>query len=112
MKSTVIRSADVVLLGPPGAGKGTQAARLRDESGFTHVSTGDLLRRRRAARTDLGLEAAEFMTSGRLVPSSLVIAMLVRELQGADGVLLDGFPRTRSRRRRRWRKCSRAPGGR
>jgi len=85
---------NLILLGPPGAGKGTQAARLRDEFGLTHVSTGDVLRRHRAARTDVGLEAAEYMTSGRLVPDSLVISMLVRELQDAGGVLLDGFPRT------------------
>jgi adenylate kinase len=90
----IVSELNLILLGPPGAGKGTQAARLRDEFGLTHVSTGDLLRRHRAERTDLGLEAAEFMTSGRLVPDSLVIAMLVRELQDADGVLLDGFPRT------------------
>lgn len=87
---------NIVLLGPPGGGKGTQAARLREAYALTHLATGDLLRRHRSDGTDLGRQAARYMTTGRLVPDALVTAMLVAALAEtpARGFLLDGFPRT------------------
>jgi adenylate kinase len=85
----------IVLLGPPGSGKGTQAERL-GALGFVSLSTGDLLRAARAAGSDLGRRAAEFMDRGDLVPDDLIDAMLAEELARHDdeNVLLDGFPRT------------------
>jgi len=86
----------VALLGPPGSGKGTQAARLRDEHGFAALSTGDLLRAARAAGTELGRQASEYMDRGDLVPDDVIVAMVRDALADLDGrpVLLDGFPRT------------------
>jgi adenylate kinase len=86
----------VVLLGPPGSGKGTQAERLRDRLGFDVLATGDLLRDARARGTDLGRRAAEHMDRGELVPDALVVAAIRDALAGLAGrsVLLDGFPRT------------------
>jgi len=86
----------VVFLGPPGAGKGTQAAQLAHELGVPHLSTGDLLRSAVAARTPLGLEADGHMRAGRLVPDDLVLKILRERLEQPDakaGYLLDGFPR-------------------
>jgi adenylate kinase len=90
MKSTI------TLLGPPGSGKGTQAERLGEEHGFVALATGDLLRAARAADTDLGRQASEYMDRGDLVPDDLIVAMIRDELDGLDDkpVLLDGFPRT------------------
>ena len=86
---------NLVMLGPPGAGKGTQAARLRDELGVPHLSTGDLLRRHRAEATTLGRAAAGYMDQGQLVPDELVIGMLMDAVDDVPrGFLLDGFPRT------------------
>jgi adenylate kinase len=86
----------IALLGPPGSGKGTQAERLRDELGFVWLSTGDLLREARAAGTDVGRRAAEYMDRGALVPDDLVLAVVRDALADLAGrsVLLDGFPRT------------------
>ena len=86
----------VALLGPPGSGKGTQAMRLRDELGFAPLSTGDLLREARAAGTELGRRAAEYMDRGDLVPDELIVAVVRDAIGGLDGrpILLDGFPRT------------------
>lgn len=84
----------LVLIGPPGVGKGTQAARLRDEFELVHVATGDLLREHRAAQTDLGRQASEYMTAGRLVPDELVVAMVRERIETSRRFLLDGFPRT------------------
>ena len=86
----------VALLGPPGSGKGTQAARLRDDLGFVPLSTGDLLREARVAGTDLGACASEFMDRGDLVPDELIVAMVREAIERLDGgpILLDGFPRT------------------
>ncbi len=87
----------IVFLGPPGAGKGTQAAELAKELGIPHLSTGDILRAAVAAGTRLGREAQGFMDSGRLVPDALVLRMLAERLAAPDaraGFLLDGFPRT------------------
>ncbi len=84
-----------MLLGPPGAGKGTQAERMKDEMALTHLATGDLLRAAVAAGTPLGLEAKRFMDAGELVPDAVVVGMIRERLDGAaDRFLLDGFPRT------------------
>jgi adenylate kinase len=84
----------LVLIGPPGVGKGTQAARLREEFELTHIATGDLLREHRARGTTLGAQASEHMTAGRLVPDDLVVAMVQERLATSPRFLLDGFPRT------------------
>lgn len=87
----------VVLLGPPGAGKGTQAVRIASRYSIPHVSTGDILRSNVRGETQLGLEAKQYMDRGDLVPGSLVNRMLVDRLDAEDaqnGFLLDGFPRT------------------
>jgi adenylate kinase len=86
----------IVFLGPPGAGKGTQAAQLAKALGIPHLSTGDLLRAAVAARTPLGLEADGHMRAGRLVPDDLVLRILEERLGAPDareGFLLDGYPR-------------------
>ncbi|HYB78487.1 MAG TPA: adenylate kinase [Thermoplasmata archaeon] len=86
----------VVFLGPPGAGKGTQAARIARELGVPHLSTGDILRAAVAAKTPLGLAAEGHMRSGGLVPDDLVLKILHERLDQPDakvGYLLDGFPR-------------------
>ena len=87
---------NLILLGPPGAGKGTQAARLTDDFGLPYIGTGDLLREHKAEGTELGEQAKEYMESGRLVPDELVIKMILEKVEeeGEDGFLLDGFPRT------------------
>lgn len=87
----------LVLLGPPGSGKGTQGAKLALTLGVPRISTGDILRRNVAAGTDLGKRAKAFMESGGLVPDDLVIAMTAERLKEPDarnGFILDGFPRT------------------
>jgi adenylate kinase len=90
-----VSDLNLILIGPPGAGKGTQAARLREDFGLSHIATGDLLRAHRGRETDLGLRAARYMAEGRLVPDELVTEMIGQEIDSADGgFLLDGFPRT------------------
>jgi adenylate kinase len=87
----------MVLLGPPGAGKGTQAARLAERAGIPHIATGDIFRANVAQRTRLGRRAQRYMDRGDLVPDEVVIAMVMERLAEpdcADGFLLDGFPRT------------------
>ena len=94
---TVARKTRLVFLGPPGAGKGTQAVTVAQELGVPHVSTGDILRAAVKAGTPLGLEAAGFMDAGKLVPDDLVNRMVAERLSQPDckkGFLLDGFPRT------------------
>ena len=86
----------IVFLGPPGAGKGTQAATLAKNLGIPHLSTGDLLRAAVAAKTPLGQAAEEHMRAGRLVPDALVLEILEERVDRPDaarGFLLDGFPR-------------------
>ena len=86
-----------VLFGPPGAGKGTQAAAMVDRYKLHHVSTGDLLRKEIAAGTELGRQAKALIEDGRLVPDDVVVRMIGQEfktVKGVDGFLLDGFPRT------------------
>lgn len=88
---------NVVLLGAPGAGKGTQAARMVEEFGLAHISTGDLFRKAVGDGTPLGLEAKRYMDAGELVPDGVVIGMVKERLAQPDcanGFILDGFPRT------------------
>ena len=87
---------NLILLGPPGAGKGTQASRLTEDFGLPYIGTGDLLRRHVDEGTELGTQAQEHMENGGLVPDDLVIAMILDKIdeEGDDGFLLDGFPRT------------------
>jgi adenylate kinase len=91
-----VSELNLILLGPPGAGKGTQAARLREDFDLPYIATGDLLRQHVEDETELGREAHGYMSAGKLVPDGLVIAMILErvEEQGQDGFLLDGFPRT------------------
>ena len=87
----------LVLLGPPGAGKGTQATRLVERHGVPQLSTGDMLRAAVAAKTPIGLKAKEIMDSGALVPDAVVIGLIDERLDSPDcarGFILDGFPRT------------------
>lgn len=87
-------SLNLVLLGGPGAGKGTQAEKLKKSRGLNHISTGDILRSEVASETDLGMKAKEYMDKGDLVPDDLVIDMVERHISGLEGILFDGFPRT------------------
>jgi adenylate kinase len=87
----------VILLGPPGVGKGTQGSLLERELGWVRIATGDLLREARRAGTELGRKAQAFMDAGELVPDDLIVALMKETLEGLSpdrGVLLDGFPRT------------------
>lgn len=88
----------MIFVGPPGAGKGTQAAKLVDTYKIPHISTGDMLRAAVKEGTELGKEADGYMKRGELVPDSLVIAMVIERIgkeDCQDGFMLDGFPRTR-----------------
>jgi adenylate kinase len=87
---------NLILLGPPGAGKGTQAGRLTEDFGLPYIGTGDLLREHVDQETELGREAKQHMDSGGLVPDDLVIKMILEKVdeEGDDGFLLDGYPRT------------------
>ncbi len=87
-----------VLLGAPGAGKGTQAERLRDELGMAHISSGDLFRENIAQGTPLGSQAKQYIDQGQLVPDGITVAMVTeacrRHAEAGEHILLDGFPRT------------------
>ena len=88
---------NLILFGPPGAGKGTQAERLKSDFQLPFISTGDMLRANVAQQTDLGKQAKGYMDAGDLVPDGLIVAMAAARLQEADaqdGFILDGFPRT------------------
>jgi adenylate kinase len=88
---------NLILFGPPAAGKGTQAKRLVQECGFVQLSTGDMLRAARASGSDLGRQVAAIMDGGHLVSDEIVIALIEEQLetqQGAAGFIFDGFPRT------------------
>jgi adenylate kinase len=88
---------NIVLFGPPGAGKGTQAEKLLKKYQLVHVSTGDILRSELKAETTLGVEAKKFMEKGELVPDAVVIGMIETRIDsqtGARGFIFDGFPRT------------------
>lgn len=87
----------IVFIGPPGAGKGTQAERMIDKYKIAHLSTGDMLRAARDAKTAVGKKADEYMSSGQLVPDDIIVGIIEERLAEADcqgGYLLDGFPRT------------------
>jgi adenylate kinase len=88
---------NLVLFGPPGAGKGTQSAKIKEKYDLIHLSTGDLLRSEINAGTTLGLQAKTLMDQGILVPDEVVIGMIdnkLKEHKGANGFIFDGFPRT------------------
>ena len=88
---------NVILLGPPGVGKGTQGVLLAEGKGWRHMATGDILRANRREGTPLGQEAQKFMDAGELVPDELIVAMVKDTLSGlpqGQGVVFDGFPRT------------------
>ena len=88
----------MILVGPPGAGKGTQAARLVESFRIPHISSGDMLRAAVKEGTDLGKQADGFMKAGKLVPDEVVIGMILERIAKTDcvkGFMLDGFPRTR-----------------
>jgi adenylate kinase len=87
---------NLILLGPPGAGKGTQAERLQADFTLAHISTGDMLRAQVAAGTELGERAQQYMNAGELVPDEVILGMIrarISEQDAREGFLLDGFPR-------------------
>ncbi|MBC7146573.1 MAG: adenylate kinase [Thioclava marina] len=87
--------ANIILLGPPGAGKGTQARRLVEERGMVQLSTGDMLREAKDSGTEMGNRVAEVMAKGQLVTDEIVIGLIEEKLSGGgEGFIFDGFPRT------------------
>lgn len=89
-----VEAPRVILIGPPGAGKGTQARYLSEKYQLAHISTGDILRENRKHGTELGKQAASYMDSGKLVPDELIVTMVAERLAGDGGFVLDGFPRS------------------
>jgi adenylate kinase len=97
-----VAELNLILLGPPGAGKGTQADRLRTDFGLAHISTGDMLRAQVAEGTALGQEAQRYMQAGELVPDGVIVGMITERIgvdDARDGFLLDGFPRNEAQAR-------------
>ena len=93
---------NLILLGPPGAGKGTQAERLREDFNLPHIATGDMLRTEVREGTELGERAKRYMEAGDLVPDDVIVGMITRRIshgEAADGFLLDGFPRNEEQAR-------------
>lgn len=88
----------IVLLGAPGSGKGTLAQNLKDEYGFAHISTGDILRNNIAQKTPIGLEAQKLIDKGNLVPDEMILDLLLQSIKSlkTDNYVLDGYPRTLS----------------
>src|SRR6476661_753561 len=96
---STVSELNLILFGPPGAGKGTQAARLQEDFRLPYVATGDILRAAVRDGTELGVKAKGFMDRGELVPDDLVIDLIVDRISAEDardGFILDGFPRTRA----------------
>jgi len=96
-RTKINKMINIVLFGPPGAGKGTQSSKMKEKYQLVHLSTGDLLRSEIAAGTELGLEAKKLMDAGKLVPDNVVIGMIDHKLKtnkDANGFIFDGFPRT------------------
>src|SRR3954466_6441604 len=94
---SIVSELNLILLGPPGAGKGTQAERLREDFELAYVATGDILRQAVAEGTELGQQAKEYMDNGDLVPDEVIIGVILECVESGaarDGFLLDGFPRT------------------
>jgi adenylate kinase len=92
-----VSELNLILLGPPGAGKGTQAARLTADFGLPHIATGDILRAAVAEGSELGKAAEAYMKDGKLVPDEIIIGVILERVEAddaRDGFLLDGFPRT------------------
>jgi adenylate kinase len=92
-----VSELNLILLGPPGAGKGTQAERLREDFDLAYIATGDMLRKAVKEGTELGRKAKEYMDNGDLVPDEVIIGVILEEVEGEsaqDGFLLDGFPRS------------------
>ena len=85
---------NIILLGPPGSGKGTQSNNLVEKYNLSHISTGDILRSQIAQKTELGIAAKKYMDKGDLVPDNLIINMVSTTTQSLQSILLDGFPRT------------------
>jgi len=86
---------NIILLGPPGAGKGTQAAKLVEKKGMVQLSTGDMLREAKTSGTEMGLKVAAIMDAGELVTDEIVIGLIEEKLdEGGNGFIFDGFPRT------------------
>lgn len=88
---------NLILFGPPGSGKGTQSEKIIERFGLKHISTGDLLRLEKAAKTELGLEAAKYMDNGKLVPDEVMIGIISSVMDAnpsIPGFLFDGYPRT------------------
>jgi adenylate kinase len=94
--ASIVNDLNLILLGPPGAGKGTQAERLQEDFDVAYIATGDILRRAVAEGTELGQKAKEYMDKGELVPDEVIIGVILEFVVGdaaQDGFLLDGFPR-------------------
>jgi adenylate kinase len=91
-----VSDLNLILLGPPGAGKGTQAERLREDFDLDYIATGEMLRKAVSDGTDLGKKAKQYMDKGELVPDDVIIGVILEEIESkaVDGFLLDGFPRT------------------
>ncbi len=99
LRKTKPSMINIILFGPPGSGKGTQAKKLEEKYGLVHISTGDLFRYEIGKKTPLGLKAKEYMSKGHLVPDEVTIGMLKNKVdanQDAKGFIFDGFPRTTS----------------
>jgi adenylate kinase len=95
--NALVSELNLILVGPPGAGKGTQAEKLTEDFGLPYFATGNILRAAVADGTDLGRKAKEYMDAGELVPDDVIIGVILEALEGeeaSDGFLLDGFPRT------------------